>query len=403
MNDLNISPILELYKGKIYIKFINLFIKDCINELGTYIFSIKKSLSRTLTNLLSSWIFCLYINYDYSGDYSLPNNFNNVESLRSTLLDLCKYDINIENIDYKINNIINHLKINYNKLLNLLDEYKKSILYLNIDKLYFITKKNIIIKKNDNSIDFYKYHIKIPYFINNIRLKKILNNIIIPITVYNKMLNNYSGNKDYIDIYLWVLIFRYQILGSNNHQLSILPNIINYMNVDYNLSFECFASSINHTCDNYCSIYYDIEKYFGSRGNFFNIIPCAGVYLFNPPFQKNIITLGINRILNFLENIDILTYIITIPIWDLYGINEMKKNNFFSSFNNIDYGEFDIINVIKKSKFFKYLQMIPKEKFTYIDHNFELYKNKTIQNTYLIVLSNTNFNTDYIKKYNYEV
>ena len=232
MNDLNISPILELYKGKIYIKFINLFIKDCINELGTHIFSIKKSLARTLTNLLSSWIFCLYINYDYSGDYSLPNNFNNVESLRSTLLDLCKYDINIENIDYKINNIINHLKINYNKLLNLLDEYKKSILYLNIDKLYSITKKNIIIKKNDNSIDFYKYHIKIPYFINNIRLKKILNNIIIPITVYNKMLNNYSGNKDYIDIYLWVLIFRYQILGSNNHQLSILPNIINYMNIE---------------------------------------------------------------------------------------------------------------------------------------------------------------------------
>jgi hypothetical protein len=40
--------------------------------------------------------------------------------------------------------------------------------------------------------------------------------------------------------------------------------------------------------------------------------------------------------------------------------------------------------------------MIPKEKFTYIDHNFELYKNKTIQNTYLIVLSNTNFNINHI-------
>jgi hypothetical protein len=38
--------------------------------------------------------------------------------------------------------------------------------------------------------------------------------------------------------------------------------------------------------------------------------------------------------------------------------------------------------------------MIPKEKFTYIDHNFELYKNKTIQNTYVIILSNK----EYIKK-----
>ena len=83
MNDLNISPILELYKGKINIKFTNLFIKDCIYEFGTHIFSIKKSLVRTLTNLLSSWIFCLYINYDYSDDYSLPNNFNNIDSLKN--------------------------------------------------------------------------------------------------------------------------------------------------------------------------------------------------------------------------------------------------------------------------------------------------------------------------------
>ena len=127
------------------------------------------------------------------------------------------------------------------------------------------------------------------------------------------------------------------------------------------------------------------------------------IIIFNSPFQKDIIILGINKILSFLDNIDILTYIIIIPIWDLYGINQMKLLYNNSSLNNINYGEFDIINIIKKSKFLKYLQMIPKEKFTYIDHNFELYKNKTIQNTYLIVLSNTNFNIDHIKKYNYDI
>ena len=45
--------------------------------------------------------------------------------------------------------------------------------------------------------------------------------------------------------------------------------------------------------------------------------------------------------------------------------------------------------------------MIPKEKFTFIDHNFELYKNKTIQNTYLIILSNTIFDDTLIKSYNF--
>ena len=32
--------------------------------------------------------------------------------------------------------------------------------------------------------------------------------------------------------------------------------------------------------------------------------------------------------------------------------------------------------------------MISKNDFTYLDHNFNLYKNSTIQNTYIFVLSN---------------
>ena len=68
-----ISPILELNKGKLYLIFSSFFIKDCINNLGTNIFSQKKSLIRTLTNLLSSWIFYLYTNYDYNTCLSCSN------------------------------------------------------------------------------------------------------------------------------------------------------------------------------------------------------------------------------------------------------------------------------------------------------------------------------------------
>ena len=398
-----ISPILELYKGKLYLKFSSFFIKDCIENFGTQIFSQKKSLTRTLTNLLSSWIFYLYTTYDYSGDYSLPNNYDNIEALIITLRDLCKYDIKLLNIDDKINKIIDNLKNNYNKMLTILNEYKESELYIKSIDNYEIIKKNIIIKKGENNLDFIKYYIKIPYFINNIKLKKILNNIIIPIKIYEKIISNYINNDDNIDKYIWSLIFRYQILGSNNNQLSVLPNIINKMQEDYKLNFECFASSINFTCNNYCSIYYDIEKYFGSKGNFFNIELNDGVYLCNPPFQKEVITLSISKILLSLENNNKkLTFIITIPIWDINGKIFMKnKYNNLLSYQNIDYGEFDIINKIKQSKYLKYLSMIPKENFTYVDHNFELYKNKTIQNTYLIVLSNTIFNDNLFKLYNF--
>ena len=61
-----------------------------------------------------------------------------------------------------------------------------------------------------------------------------------------------------------------------------------------------------------------------------------------------------------------------------------------------------IIKEIKESLYFRALRMIPKEKFTYIDHNFELYKNKTIQNTYVIILSNGTIDTTKFNNYNFE-
>ena len=97
-----LEPILELYKGKLYCYLINSFINDCVNTFGYQIFSIKKSVSRTLTNLLSSWMFSLYINYDFSNDYFFPSNYEDTSTLEETLKDLCKYNNNITNLDDKI-------------------------------------------------------------------------------------------------------------------------------------------------------------------------------------------------------------------------------------------------------------------------------------------------------------
>lgn len=76
-----------------------------------------------------------------------------------------------------------------------------------------------------------------------------------------------------MDDIIWMILFRYQLLGSNNHQLGVKSNIMMQMKQDYNLNFECFASTINNTFKHYCSIYQDIEQYFGSVGSFYNLIP----------------------------------------------------------------------------------------------------------------------------------
>jgi hypothetical protein len=129
-----IEPILELYKGKLFSCLVKFFMNDCVNTFGYYIFSIKKTYSRTITNLLSSWIFSLYVDYDFSSDYFFPTNYHNTKVLEDTLKDMCKYDSKIINIDYKINKIITNLKKNYKYQLELLDLYMASPIYLDNKK-----------------------------------------------------------------------------------------------------------------------------------------------------------------------------------------------------------------------------------------------------------------------------
>ena len=387
----DLEPILELYKGKLFCYIVKSFINDCIKNFGTNIFSKKKSCIRTITNLFSGWIFSLYIDYDFSNDYLLPTNYNNTSTIKETLIDLCKFDINITNIEDKIDDVIKNLIIIYKNQLKLLTNYYNSELFNKSKSKYKINKK---IYKNT----FYKFDIHIEFDIKNKKLINILNNILIPISIYNKVSNIYTGPIDKLDDHIWAILYRYQLLGSNNHQLAVLPNIMTQMQTDYNLNFECFASLINNTFNHYCSIYYDLERHFGSVGSFFNITPLKGTFGFNPPYQKDVITKGINKIFSFLETTkDELTFIITIPIWDSYGQIIMNSKQ------NIDYGDFNIINDIKSSKFYKKQRMISKENFTYIDHNFGLYKNKTIQDTYVIILSNYNYNLEMFEKYTFEI
>ena len=384
-----LEPLLELYKGKLFCYIIKSFINNCINQFGSKIFSIKKSSIRTLTNLLSSWIFSLYIDYDFSDDYLLPTNYTNITTLKETLIDLCKFDTNITNVDEKIDNVLTNLINIYEIQLNLFTNYQNSELFKNTKNKYKINKKN----KNN----FYKFDICVEFDIKNKRLINILNNLLIPIEIYDKLSKCYSGPKDKMDNYIWAILFRYQLLGSNNHQLAVLSEVMNKMNNDYHLNFECFASVINNTFNHYCSIYYDLEQYFGSVGSFFNIIPLKGTFGFNPPYQKDVINKGINKLFYFLDNTsEELTFIITIPIWDTYG--QLLMNNT----PNINYGDFEIIKEIKESKYFRGLRMISKEKFTYIDHNFGLYKNKTIQDTYVIILSTKSINNNILDDYTFD-
>ena len=391
-----LSPILELYRGKVYANILKSFIYNCITNLGTKIFSIKKSYPRTITNLLSSWFFTLYSEYDFNDDPFFPSNYHNVDSLIETLNDFTKYEKLVISKEEKINNILTKLKEDYQKALENLKEYITSSYYLEKKDNYSITKELIEQKRDEKSIYFYKFMITYPFKIRDKRQENIINNILIPKYIYDKLETRFTGPKEKIDIYIWTIIYRYQLLGSNNNQLGVLPNVMHQMKNDFHLNFECFASAINSTFDSYCSIYYDVEKYFGSKGSFFNLTPLSGTYGFNPPYQKEVMDKGMFKILENLkvaeENNKSLTFIITIPIWDKLGKKIMKYNHPEKIEKPvIEYDEFISIKEVFNSKYFKAKLMISKDKFTYLDHNFHLYKNVTIQHTYVLVLSTKDY------------
>ena len=396
-NEINISK--ELYRGELYCELLKVFTKSCLKNFNETVFSHKKNYTRTITNMLASWFFTLYQTNDFTIDDFFPSNYLNCDDIIiRTLTDYSSLH-NINDIDKKITNTINDLHYNYNILLNKLKQFTSYNNIINIQKNEGSHKRNNI------NVLFYNFNV----FNNNMylcnKLNNIINNIMIPVEQYDVMKNRYNGIDNLMDTIIWIILFRYQLLSSNNNQLAVLPKIYDKMKQDFNLSVECFASAINASSNYFCSIYYDIEKYFGSIGNFFNIVPIRGTFSFNPPYQFDVISNGVNKIIKHMDNSnEQLSFIITIPIWDNEGKQIMANNMIENNNNIINYDDFEIMIEIKKSKYFKGLRMISKDDFTYMDHNFYLFKNKTIQNTYVIVMSNYECNyIEQINLYNFNI
>jgi hypothetical protein len=411
LNDFEINPYLEIKRSQLLSNILTKFIQIITHKLGVEIFSIKKNYIRTLTNMFSSWLFVQYSREDNTEDPIIPSGKMIMDTLIVTLIDMMKFDCNI-NKDNRMN-IANEIikELDFQKeceeALLILKKYKDSEYYHNIKKKYNIYKFMKTKKRKDSIVNLNYYQIKIQLYekITDENISKIIRNIKVSSTVYKKLKNKYSiYSKNYknidIDVLLWCLLFRYITLGSHNHQLAVIPSVMDTLKSKIKLNIEVFASGINHYLDNYCSLFNDIEKYFGSLGSFFNIKPIRGLFGFNPPYENYIMEKGTERLISFLKDSESkgkpLGFLITIPVWDKEGKNIMEKEYNSKPGKNmiIEYGEFKTINMIEQSKFMKIKRMVPKNDFSYLDYFNMIYKDKTIQNTYVILLTNKYLNID---------
>ena len=255
----------------------------------------------------------------FNNFYNIVRQFNN-RIIKPKTIDFITRFVwkNITNIDpvipYREDNKYNYTQLiidlkNYNcdahKILskfNLDNKLKKFMLkFDNFYNTFNFTNKNKVKINSDTHYLIYKKKYKVKY--NDIILKKL-----------SKYYNYHTDVKGNI---IFCLLYRYAYLDADNQQLAINLNFKKNLQQHFNIDIEMFGSGINRFFNNYCSLFYDIEKYFGSLGNFFNINPIQGFYMANPPYDEELMENMAISIVNALDNTKYpLGFIITVPIWD---------------------------------------------------------------------------------------
>ncbi|MEM0353936.1 MAG: hypothetical protein QXW79_00005, partial [Thermoplasmata archaeon] len=142
-----------------------------------------------------------------------------------------------------------------------------------------------------------------------------LNDLKISQSVLKKLKNNYSGKEDEIHVYILCCLIRYKKFGiiedsytSDSEYKSILKN-------KYKINFEIFATVFNYYFDNYCSLFYDVERYFGSKGNFMALRIVRGFYMTNFFRNEFILNLIYEKIKKIIKSPDVeVGFILSVPL-----------------------------------------------------------------------------------------
>lgn len=230
------------------------------------------------------------------------------------------------------------------KLLSDIKEKKLKLLYnINLNKKITIDKiKYYVIKHEEKKEYTINFDIKYNKF-ESVNIYKI-----IPEYIYNKIHNINNKKKEKY------LFFFYIIVGFDTGQFwGLHPYIYDFINKNYTNSIECFASPFNNNIENYFSLLYSIDNFYGSKGDFFeNFLKVNyNVYVINPPFIDTIILKVFDMIeekLKYNYNHNHIQIFLYIPQWDdifipWYKTISNKYTTFLCKLNKNDSIVYDYI------------------------------------------------------------
>jgi len=178
----------------------------------------------------------------------------------------------------------------------------------------------------------------------------------IPHNVYNKLKRRYieyddKSGKVFIDL-VCCLLLRYNTISSIGNQFGIPIAVKDKFRI-LGFDFECFASSLNHHYKYYCSVFYDIEKYFMSLGHFQNITYRKGLFMANPPYELSLLNTMVDTITKSIKSsgTESIVFCYGTPTWASYGTFEFhrmsRSSKFYKmhhTFDNYQVPWFDFMN-----------------------------------------------------------
>jgi hypothetical protein len=320
-----ISPMIEIFRWE---KF-----QELKHHIKTILVNhnlkpIKRNMDDNITNVMVRLIF---EGFSHKIQHLRDGLFNIVKDSKSLKNDL---QYTFKQYNKPLNDII---------IMQIYNEINLSYIVDNIIKDVNIFSKNLTSHKKNKS---YKYKLYKSHIVNkNLGVTLISNNkkIIshIPQAVYIKLKKRFleyckknpSFKKNKCDDFISCILIRYTAISSLGNQMGIpIPAKNQYKKC--NIDFEGFASSLNHYYKYYCSMFYDLEKYFGSLGSYMNITYKRGVYMHNPPYEKKLLTNMVNIIIYSMQNSnEKLCFFFGTPLWEKYTEfklhDTVHNSNFF--------------------------------------------------------------------------
>ena len=185
-------------------------------------------------------------------------------------------------------------------------------------------------------------------------------------------IHNTKQSKHAFDEHLWQVGYRYKYLGMfSEMSTSIPPKTLKDIHSIVPSATECFASFFNHTIytNGYYGLFYDIEKSFGCKGNFFSIKKVPELIICNPPFEKCVLNCFVKHVLKLhkLHKFHTLAVIPAFAIEDRIKLNSICTKYTSHKPYKTDYNTDVFYEDLKLHENIEYHGLFCKDSFPYID------------------------------------